>query len=232
MTTWGGYAEYVKTPARCTMPIPDNLSFHEATVIGRHLGTASSQVEAVLGERGRLAPGDGRLGGLGAVCIQVAKWNGANVIAAAGTDEGVAAAMGVGADHGINYRTQDLTEEVRRITDGKGVNGVCETVADPELFPKVIYSMAQGAKLVTAGYASGNFEVPLDIRYLYLNQLHIIGEPREQPGGLAKAFERAATGDVKTIIDKVFPLSQAADAQRRVLTREGIGKVVIDPTLV
>ena len=232
VTTWGGYAEYLKTPASCTMPIPDNLSFHDATVIGRHLGTASSQVEAVL----EVKEGDwllvmGASGGLGAVCIQVAKWNGANVIAAAGTDEGVAAAMGVGADHGINYRTQDLTEEVRRITGGRGVNGVCENVADPELFPKVLYSMAQGAKLVTAGNASGNLEVPLDIRYLYLNQLHIIGEPREQPGGLAKAFERAATGEVKTIIDKVFPLSQAADAQRRVLAREGIGKVVIDPTL-
>ena len=197
----------------------------------RHLATAANQVENVC----RIRSGDtmlvmGASGGLGSAAIQVAKWNGATVIAAAGTDERVAAALGVGADHGINYRTHDLAKEVARITGGKGADAVCENVADPELFRKALHSMKHGATLVTAGNASGNIEVPLDIRRLYLFQLHIVGEPREAPGGLEKAFARAGEGGVKTIIDRVLPLSQAADAHRRVAAREGIGKVVLDPT--
>lgn len=232
VTMWGGYAQYVKVPARTVIPIPDNISFHDATVIGRHLATATNQVEGVC----KVKAGDtilvmGASGGLGSAAIQVARWNGATVIAAAGSDERVTAAVGVGADHGINYRTHDLTEEVMKITDGKGVQAVCENVADPELFGKALYSMSHGATMVTAGNASGNIEVPLDIRRLYLFQLHIVGEPREQPGGLARAFEKAGEGGVKTIIDKVMPLSRAAEAHRRVASREGIGKVVLDPTV-
>ncbi|MDE0779632.1 MAG: zinc-binding dehydrogenase [Alphaproteobacteria bacterium] len=232
VTVWGGYAQYVRTMASRTVPIPDNMNFHTATVIGRHLATASNQVDGVL----QAGEGDqvlvmGATGGLGAACVQTLKWNGAEVIAAAGTDERVAATLDIGADHAINYRTQDLTAEVMKITNGKGVMGVCDSVADPELFPKVIMSMGREAKLVTAGNASGSTDVPLDIRRLYLFQLQIIGEPREAPGGLEKAFSRAGESDVKVLIDKVYPLSQAADAQRRVESRDGTGKVVIDPTL-
>lgn len=232
VTVWGGYAQYVRMVASRTVPIPDKLGFHEATVIGRHLGTASNQVENVLetkaGDRVLVM---GATGGLGAACIQVAKWCGAEVIAAAGTDDRVASALDLGADHAINYRTQDLTDEIMKLTDGKGVDGVCDSVADPELFPKVVQSMGRGTKLVTAGNASGSSDVPLDVRRLYLYQLQVIGEPREAAGGLEKAFARAGERDVKVLIDQVFPLSQAADAQRRVESRAGTGKVVIDPTL-
>ncbi len=232
VTIWGGYAQYVRTRASRAMPIPDNLGFHEATVIGRHLGTAANQVENVLGTKeGDYVLVTGATGGLGAACIQVAKWCGATVIAGAGSDERVEACLGIGADHGVNYRKQDLTEEVMKITGGAGVNGVCDSVADPELFPKVQYSMGRGAKLVTAGNASGSANVPVDIRHLYLHQLHIVGEPREAPGGLEAALERAGKGDVKALIDDVYPLSKAVEAQARVESNEGLGKVVIDPTL-
>jgi NADPH:quinone reductase len=232
VTVWGGYAQFVRTMASRTVLIPDNVDFHAATVIGRHLATATNQVDNVLQSKA----GDqvlvmGATGGLGAACVQILKWNGVEVIAAAGTDERVAATLEIGADHAINYRTQDLTEEVMKITGGKGVEGVCDSVADPELFPKVIMSMGRGAKLVTAGNASGSTDVPVDIRRVYLYQLQIIGEPREAPGGLEKAFAQAGDNDVRVLIDKVYPLSQAADAQRRVEGREGTGKVVIDPTL-
>ena len=232
VTIWGGYAQYVRSNAARTVPIPDNLGFHEATVIGRHLATAANQVENVLGAK----DGDwvlvmGATGGLGAACIQVAKWSGAKVIAGAGSDKKADACLSIGADHVINYRKRDLTAEVRKLTDGQGVNGVCDSVADQEQFPKVIHSMARGAKLVTAGNASGAADVPLDMRYLYLHQLQIIGEPREAPGGLQQAFARAGKGGVKALIDGVFPLSQAVEAQTRVESNAGVGKVVIDPTL-
>lgn len=232
VTVWGGYAQYVKVPARTVVPIPGNIGFHDATVIGRHLATATNQVENVCGvKEGDTMLVMGASGGLGSAAIQVAKWNGATVIAAAGTDERVAAAVAIGADHGVNYRTGDLTEQVKALTGGKGVNAVVENVADPDLFRAVIGAMAPGATLVTAGNASGNIEVPLDIRQLYLRQLRIVGEPREAPGGLARAFEKAGEGGVRTIIDTVLPLSQAAEGHRRVEARAGIGKVVLDPTL-
>jgi NADPH:quinone reductase-like Zn-dependent oxidoreductase len=153
------------------------------------------------------------------------------VIAAAGSAERVAAAMSVGADHGIDYRATDLAEEAMKLTGGKGVNAVLENIADPELFRGAINAMAPGATLVTAGNASGNIEVPLDIRRLYLRQLRVVGEPREAPGGLEAAFASAGEGVVRTLIDRVMPLSQAAEAHRRVAARAGIGKVVLDPTL-
>jgi NADPH2:quinone reductase len=232
VTLWGGYAQYVKTPASCVVPIPDNISFHDASVIGRHLATATNQLENVC----KVKAGDtvlvmGATGGIGSVAIQIAKWHGAKVIAAAGGDDRVAAVMSIGADHGINYRAKDLAEEAMKLTDGKGVNAVVENIADPDLFRGAINSMAAGATLVTAGNASGNIEVPLDIRRLYLRQLHVVGEPREAPGGLEAAFAKAGEGGVRTLIDKVMPLSQAAEAHRRVAARAGIGKVVLDPTL-
>jgi NADPH2:quinone reductase len=84
---------------------------------------------------------------------------------------------------------------------------------------------------VTAGNASGAPDVPLSVRRLYLYFLNIVGEPREAPGGLEAAFVRAGQGGVKALIDQVMPLSQAADAHRRVESRAGTGKVVLDPTL-
>src|SRR5207253_142106 len=83
LAVWGGYARYVRVPAGNATPVPSNLSFHEATVIGRHLATAVNQVEGV----GRVKAGDwvlvmGASGGLGCAAVQVAKWNGARVIAA------------------------------------------------------------------------------------------------------------------------------------------------------
>ena len=228
---WGGYADYVKIPASVVYPIPDSLGFHDATVIGRHLATAINQVEGV----GNVTEGDwvlvmGAAGGLGSAAVQVAKNNGANVIGAAGADDRVEAALEVGADYAINYRKQNLSEEVLRITDGKGVKLVCENIGDPELFIGAFNSMGRGAKLVTAGaHAGGN--VSLDLWKLYLYQLQIIGEPREQPGGLEKALKLAGERTFKTLIDRVMPLSEAAEAHRIVAERGGLGKVIMDPTL-
>lgn len=231
VNVWGGYADYVKVPASNAQPIPDSLNFYDATVIGRHLATAINQVEGI----GEVKEGDwvlvmGAAGGLGSAAVQVAKINGCNVIGAAGSDERVQAAVDCGADHGINYRTHDLAEEVTRITEGRGVNLVCENIGDPDLFPGAFNSLGRGAKMVTAG-AHGGGHVNLDLWKLYLFQLQIIGEPREQPGGLARALKMAGERDIKCLIDKVMPLSEAAEAHRYAAERGGVGKVILDPTL-
>ncbi len=172
----------------------------------------------------------GASGGLGSAGVQVAKTLGAHVIAGAGADERVAAAMKMGADAGVNYRASDLAAEVRRITDGRGVNVVFENIADPDLFPKAVAAMARFGRLVTAGGHGGGI-VPLDVNRLYLNQLTIIGATGETPGDGAASLQAAAEGRLTVLIDQVLPLSQAVQAHETVAARDSLGKIVLDPTL-
>jgi len=171
----------------------------------------------------------GASGGLGSAGIQVAKDLGANVIAAAGADERVRAAVDLGADVGVNYRTQDLTEEVRRITGGRGVDVVFENIADPELFPKAFAALARNGRLITAG-AHGGGTVPLDVQRLYLNGITVIGSVgRITADDLALCMRAAAEGRHRVLLDRVLPLAEAARAHRIVGERSGTGKVVLQP---
>ena len=227
---WGGYAEYVKVPVEVTHPIPDAVDFATATVVSRHAPTAFS----MLRDDARLGPADwvlvmGASGGLGTAGIQAAKYLGARVISAAGADERVRAAVDLGVDAGINYRTQDLTAEVRRLTGGRGVNVVFENIADAELFPKAFASLARGGRLITAG-AHGGGTVPLDVKHLYLNSITVIGSVgRITPEDLAFSLRAAADGRYRVLIDRVLSLSEAARAHRIVAERSGTGKVVLQP---
>ena len=227
---WGGYAEYVKVPASATHPIPDGLDFVTATVVARHAPTALSMLRDVA----KLAAGEwvlvmGASGGLGIAGIQVAKSLGAGVIAAAGADERVSAAVALGADAGINYRAQDLTAEVRRITGGRGVNVVFENVADAQLFPRAFAALARQGRLITAG-AHADGTVPLDVKSLYLNSITVIGSTgRITPDDLTLTLQAAADGHHRVLIDRVLPLSEAAQAHRIVADRSGTGKIVLRP---
>ena len=229
---WGGYAEYVKVPVDMTHSIPDGLAFVTATVVARHGPTALS----MLRDCAKVKTGDwvlvmGASGGLGSAGIQIAKDLGAKVIAAAGADERVRAAVVLGADAGVNYRTQDLTEETRRITGGRGVDVVFENIADPGLFPKAFAALARNGRLVTAG-AHGGGTVPLDVQRLYLNGISVIGSVgRITAEDLALCLRAAAEGRHRVLIDRVLPLAEAALAHRIVAERSGTGKVVLQPVV-
>lgn len=230
---WGGYAQYVKVPARITFPLPKGVDFPVATVIARHAPVAFSMLRDDAGlKAGEWVLVMGASGGLGSAGIQVAKYYGAKVIAAAGGDERLAAAMALGADVGINYRKQDLTAEARAATDGRGVDVVFENISDPELFPKAFKSLARRGRLVTAG-SHGGGTVPLDVSWLYLNQIMIKGSVGDITGeDLALALGAAAQGKFNVIMDRVMPLEQAAEAHRLVADRAGFGKVVLVPPAV
>jgi NADPH:quinone reductase-like Zn-dependent oxidoreductase len=229
VSVWGGYAEYVKLPAKNAHPIPDRLDFATATVVGRHAPTAFN----LLREEAKLVAGEwvlvmGAAGGLGSAGVQAAKYLGAKVIAAAGADARVQAAVDLGADAGVNYRSADLTAEVLRITGGRGVNVVFENVGDPDLFPKAFATLARNGRLVTAGGHAGGL-VPLDVNRLYLNSLRIIGSTGEKPADLDMALKAAAEGHFKGLIERTMPLAQAAEAHAIVAERNIVGKVVLDP---
>jgi NADPH2:quinone reductase len=229
--TWGGYAEYVKAPAENTQLIPDGLDFPTACVVGRHAATAFH----LLRDRAKLQEGEwvlvmGAAGGLGSAGVQAAKYLGAKVIAAAGADARVRVGLDLGADAGVNYRSQDLTAEVLRITAERGVNVVFENIGDPDLFPKAFAALSRHGRLVTAGGHGGGI-VPLDVNRLYQNHLSIIGATGETPDDVTMSLKAAAEGKFKALIDKVMPLSQAVQAHEWVESRGGLGKIILDPTM-
>lgn len=226
---WGGYAEYVAAPATNVVPVPDGVGFVDAAVILRHAPTAFN----LLRNLADVQPGEdvlvmGATGGLGAAGVQVAKLLGATVIAGAGADARVEVALANGADHGVNYRSCDLTEEILRITGGRGVHVVFENISDPEIWPKAFASLAHGGRLVTAG-AHGGGKVELDVRRLYGRRLRIIGGAGASRRDVTTALEAARDGKLHAVVDRVLPLDSAADAHR--LAEKGglLGKLVLTP---
>jgi NADPH2:quinone reductase len=227
---WGGYAEYVAVPARNAFKLPDNVSFAEGTVITRHFPMAFN----LLASKADVKPGEwvlvmGATGALGSCCVQVAKMLGAKVIAGAGTDERVAVAKTYGADFGVNYRQRNLAEEIMQLTDGQGVDVVCENIADPTLWPAAYNGLAIGGRLVTAG-AHGGGEVKLDVKRLYMRRLRIIGAAGTNLPDVDKALAAAAAGKIQAIIDRTMPLREAAEAHRILERNQTLGKIILDPT--
>lgn len=226
---WGGYAEYVVVPGRNAVRVPDALPFPEASVIVRHAPTANN----LLQNKAELRAGEtvlimGAAGALGSMGVQLAKLHGAHVIAGAGTDAGVALARELGADHGINYRTQPLDEAVMAYTDGAGVDVVFENISDPELWPRAFASLANRGRLVTAG-AHGGGIVALDCRRLYHRRLKVIGGAGSTPSDVEKALAAAVAGKLRAVIDRVLPLERAVEAHHIVARRDVLGKVVLSP---
>jgi NADPH:quinone reductase len=172
----------------------------------------------------------GASGGLGSAGVQIAKQMGATVIAAAGAAERVQAALALGADHGIDYRTEDLTARVLGLTGGRGADVVFENIADPELFPKAFLSVSRHGRLVTAG-SHGGGTVPLDIKRLYLYQIAVLGSLGFTHEDVTASLEAAAQGKFKVLIDAVRPLCEAAAAHDHVASRAGVGKVILSPKL-
>jgi NADPH:quinone reductase-like Zn-dependent oxidoreductase len=230
---WGGYAEYVTVPAAMAHAIPDGLDFATATVVARHAPTALS----MLRDYAQLQPGAwvlvmGASGGLGSAGVQVARGMGAKVIAAAGASARVKAAVDLGADAGVDYRSENLTDAVLQITGGRGVEVVFENIADPDLFPRAFAALAPGGRLVTAG-AHGGGTVPLDVQRLYLKGITVIGSVgRASAADVARCLEAAAGERHRVLIDRVMPLAEAALAHRIVGERSGTGKVVLRPSRV
>jgi NADPH:quinone reductase len=228
---WGGYAEYLRIPAVNCVPVPASVAFPDATVIARHFPLAFG--ECYLGElkKDDWALVMGAAGGLGSALVQVARSLGARVIAGAGTDARVEAAVSLGADAGVNYRRHDLEGEIRRITGSHGADVVFENIADPALWPGAFNSLAPGGRLVTVGAHGGGF-VTLDVRRLYQQRLRVIsGLGADRREDLERSFELARAGALKILIDRVLPLSEAAAAHRLVETNAPLGKVILDPTL-
>ena len=227
---WGGYAELVKVSTNQVVPIPDNLNFAEGATVLRH----GPMTHYLLFDLGNLQADEtvlvmGAAGGLGTTGIQVAKAAGAKVICTAGSDERVQVGLDFGADHGINYNKENLTEAVMAFTGSEGVELVFENISNPTTWPKALASMKMRGRMVTAG-AHGGGKVELDCQILYHRNLHIMGGTGNTPQNITDTMKLAAAGNLGANIQNILPLNQAARGHQIIESGVEMGKIVLDPT--
>jgi NADPH:quinone reductase-like Zn-dependent oxidoreductase len=222
----GGCAEFVRAPEVNCLPYPENLKWEEAASIPLVFQTAWHMLLA----RAELQPGEdvlilGAGSGVGTAAIQIAKFFGARVISTASSDDKIAKAKELGADHVINHKTQKIRDEVRRITNKRGVDVVFEHVGIAT-WDDSLASLAAGGRLVTCGATTG-YDAKIDLRFLFSRQLSLLGSYMGTKSELHSVMRLVANGRLKPIVDRVFPLAEAAAAHAYLESSSQFGKVVL-----
>lgn len=223
----GGYAELVKVPVQNLVSIPDDIDFVHAAafpltfVTAWHMLMTCAQLK-----RGEdvlvLAAGSG----VGQAAVQVAFLHGARVFATAGSEEKLERARALGAFEVIHHHKQDIAEEIKRLTDRRGVDVVIEHVGEAT-WAKSVRSLARGGRLVTCGATTG-WNGALDLRALFSKQLSIVGSYMGTKGELLRAARFFFAGQLKPVVDRTYPLAEAAAAQRRLEESGQFGKIVLE----
>ncbi len=226
MGSGGGYAEKVVCKTSQLTRVPDTVTDVEAAASNIAFGTAWH----MLVTRARIRPGETVLinsvgSGIGSAAVQVAKLAGAFVIGNSSRDDKLDRARELGLDVGINYTTQDVAEEVLKITNGHGVDVVYEHVGG-ELFQKGLDSLAKDGRLVICGAHSGEV-VPFDIIPFFRRQLSVIGSFVFDRREVETCFELVGRGLLKPQVAATFPLEQAREAMDLMESREFFGKIVL-----
>jgi NADPH:quinone reductase-like Zn-dependent oxidoreductase len=222
----GGYAELVKVRRDHLIEKPIGMSFEEAASFPLVFETAYH----MLVTKARAGPGDIVLvlaanSGVGMAAVQIAKVLGSEVIATAGDEDKMERARKLGADHTLDHYKQDVLGEVKRITGKRGVDVVIEHVGKAT-WDGSLKALAKGGRLVTCGATTGA-EVVTDLRYVYNRELTIYGSFMAGMGELLEVVELFEQGRLRTVVDSVFPLKEAADAQARMESSKHFGKIVL-----
>ena len=221
----GGYAELISVPLENLIPIPATLDFITAAAFPLTFLTAWH----MLVTRGRLGEGDVVLvlaggSGVGQAAIQLARHFGARVFATSAPEK-AERTRALGAEQVFDHYSVDFSKEVRRLTDGRGVDIVVEHVGEAT-WDRSVRALATGGRLVTCGATTG-FAASLDLRHLFARQLSLLGCYMGRFAELDSAAQLLFDGRVTPVIDEVFPLERAADAQRRLENKGQFGKVVL-----
>jgi NADPH:quinone reductase-like Zn-dependent oxidoreductase len=165
--------------------------------------------------------------GVGVAAIQIAKLHGARVIASAGSQPKLDKARELGADEVVNYTAQELAEEVRRLTGGRGVDVVVEHVGG-DIFEASVSALARDGRLVTCGTTAGA-RVTVQVGRLFMGHQTILGSFMGTKAELLAAVPYFASGELKPVVDRVYPLSQTREAVQHMLDRAQFGKIVLVP---
>ncbi|MGD0639985.1 MAG: NAD(P)H-quinone oxidoreductase [Roseiarcus sp.] len=232
----GGYAEYCVVHESNALPIPAGLSLVEAAAIPETFFTVWTNVF----ERGALKAGEtllvhGGTSGIGTTAIQLAKAFGARVVTTAGSDEKVKECVKLGADLAINYRMEDFVMATRAATDGKGADVILDMVGG-DYVARNHAAAAPDGRIVQIAFLRGQ-KVEIDLQVIMAKRLIHTGStlrprsPAEKAAIAdalyAKVWPLLAAGRCKPIVDSLFPLAEAADAQRRMESSAHVGKIVL-----
>ena len=222
----GGYAELVKVPARNVIPKPERMDFPQAASVPLVFLTAYH----MLVTKASLKAGEtvlvlGAGSGVGSAAIQVAKTYGANVIATAGTEAKLRKAIELGADSVINHNTQDVVQETKKYTAGRGADVIIEHPGKAT-WDKSIRSAARGGRIAICGATTG-YEAMTDLRYIYSKEVSIFGSFMGGSGELFRVLELFKQRRLRPVVDMCYPLARAADAQTRMEKGEQFGKIVL-----
>jgi NADPH2:quinone reductase len=234
-TTYGAFAEEVKTHESRLLPIPEGMDFASAAAFILTYGTS----DHALSDRGALQAGEtllvlGAAGGVGLAAIEIGKALGARVIACASSDEKLAVCREHGADALINYSGEDLRERIKALTDGKGVDVVYDAVGGSYTEP-ALRSTAWRGRLLVVGFAAGEIpKIPLNLTLL--KGCSIVGvfwgefTKREPLVFAARVRQLGAwfrEGKLRPHVSATLPLARAAEALTLMASRQVKGKVVL-----
>ena len=232
----GGYAEFCVAPIGQCLPVPKGLTDVEASSLPETFFTVWSNVF----DRARLQRGEtllvqGGSSGIGVTAIQLAKAMGAQVIATAGSDEKCAACLALGADHAINYKTQDFQAEVKRLSAGQGVNVILDMVAGSYV-AKEIESLSEDGRLVIIA-VQGGIKSEINAGLVLRRRLTITGSTlRPRPVAFKQAIAQACLknvwpllerGAIKPVIYRTYAASDAAQAHALMESSSHVGKIVL-----
>jgi putative PIG3 family NAD(P)H quinone oxidoreductase len=232
----GAYAEYATAPFGQCLPVPEALSMVEAAAMPETLFTVWTN----LFERAYAGDGDtvlvhGGTSGIGTMAIGLANLFGLTIIVTAGSDAKCDAARAIGADHAINYKTEDFVARVKEITEGKGVDVVLDMVGG-DYVPRNLQCLADDGRHVSIA-VQGGLTATIPLFELMRRRLTLTGStlrPRDVVFKTLVADELARTvwphveaGRLKPVIDRTFALADAADAHRRMEAGDHVGKIVL-----
>jgi len=226
MSRPGTFAERVAVPAANLHRKPPHLSFEGAAALPLAYVTAWR----MLMTRAKLRAGETVLihgigGGVALAALQLAKLVGAEVIVTSSSDEKLARAKDLGADHKVNYEVADVAQRVSEITSGRGVDVVFDTVGAPT-WPVDFSSVRRGGRIVLCGVTSGS-TAQTDLRKLYWNQLTILGSTMGSHEDFRQMLRAVATARLKPVIDSVEPLDRCREAMAKMEKGEQFGKIVL-----
>jgi NADPH:quinone reductase-like Zn-dependent oxidoreductase len=224
----GGDAEMLAAPEYSVIRIPDDMTFEEAAAVPLVFLTAWHMLMG----RAKLQPGEDVLvlaasSGVGSAAIQIARLFQCRVIATAGSEEKVAKARELGADHVIDHYRQDIGAEVKKLTNKRGVDVVIEHVGQAT-WPKSLESLAPAGRLVTCGATTG-YDTRLDLRYLFSKQWSLLGSFMGTMGELHQVLKFVFRRQLRPVIDRVYPLSEIRAAHERLEGKQQFGKIILKP---
>jgi len=232
----GGLAEEVAVDADRIYPIPEQMDF--PTAAGFLITYATSH--HALRDRAQLKVGEtllvlGAAGGVGLTAVEIGKVLGARVIAVASTDEKLALCKQHGADVLINYSSGDLREQVKKVTEGKGVDVVYDPVGGPYAEP-MVRSLAWNGRYLVVGFAAGGDIPKIPLNLLLLKSSALLGvywgsfaraNPQHHAANMQELFAWFIAGKIKPHVSAVYPLARAGEALSVVMNRQAQGKVVV-----